>query len=220
MTGFPDHNLPIGNASFIVTRCTGSLLPPGPYLIYANAVFEACRLYDDEFDCFAVTLAPPPSHSAESYDYSPHCTLSMNGRFKTVAVPSRLSAGQSDNKPLAGLRIAVKDNLKLASIGSTNGNWAFAESHLAEQETARYARLLVKAGARIVVKTKMTSFASGEEPTDQWIDYHCPFNPRGDAYQKPGSSSSGAAACLAAYPWIDISIGTDSNQGSTPCHQY
>ena len=41
-------------------------------------------------------------------------------------------------------------------------------------------------------------------------DYIAPFNPRGDAYQSPSSSSSGSAAAQAAYPWIDFTIATDT----------
>ena len=211
MTPFPERDFNIGNRSIKVVRCSGSLLPSGPYFVYDNKIFDACRLYDDNLDCFAVTLLPTSSSFSEHGDFFPNRTTSKNGRWKTIAVSSRLCTQRSKNKPLAGLRIAVKDNVKLAGIDTTNGNRAFAELHSKEQETARYVYTLIEKGARIVGKTKTTSFASGEEPTDQWIDFHCPINPRGDTYQKPGSSSSGAAASLAAYHWLDISIGTDCN---------
>ena len=45
-------------------------------------------------------------------------------------------------------------------------------------------------------------------------DYLAPFNPRGDGYQSPSSSSSGSAVASAAYPWLDFTIGTDTG-GST-----
>ncbi|CAF9916091.1 MAG: hypothetical protein HETSPECPRED_002755 [Heterodermia speciosa] len=56
----------------------------------------------------------------------------------------------------------------------------------------------------------MTNFASSDEPPDQWIDDIRPTNPRGDQYQSPSSSSSGAAATLAGYSWLDQSIGADT----------
>jgi Asp-tRNA(Asn)/Glu-tRNA(Gln) amidotransferase A subunit family amidase len=37
-----------------------------------------------------------------------------------------------------------------------------------------------------------------------------PFNPRGDGYQTPSSSSSGSAAAAAGYDWLDFTIGTDT----------
>lgn len=41
-------------------------------------------------------------------------------------------------------------------------------------------------------------------------DYLAPFNPRGDSYQSPSSSSAGSAVASAAYPWLDFTIGTDT----------
>ena len=37
-----------------------------------------------------------------------------------------------------------------------------------------------------------------------------PFNPRGDSYQSPSSSSTGSAVAAAAYTWLDFTIGTDT----------
>lgn len=105
----------------------------------------------------------------------------------------------------------MKDNFRLAGVKTTMTSRAFIELYSVDSETAAYVSMLMEMGAIIVGKTRMCSFAAGEEPTDQWIDFHCPFTPRGDAYQSPGSSSSGAAASLAGYPWLDYSIGTDSN---------
>lgn len=68
---------------------------------------------------------------------------------------------------------------------------------------------LIKLGAVIMGKTKMTSFASPEEPTDQWVDFHCLVNPRGDRYQSPSSGSTGAGTSLAGYNWLNFSIAGD-----------
>lgn len=137
-------------------------------------------------------------------------TVSPDGIWKYVAVPSRLYAKPSDQSPLAGLRVSIKDNFKISGIKTTMTNRSFTELYTVETETAEYVVRLIELGAIIVGKSKMCSFAAGEDPTDQWIDFHCPFNPRGDSYQSPGGSSSGAAASLAGYPWLDYSIGTDS----------
>ena len=42
------------------------------------------------------------------------------------------------------------------------------------------------------------------------FDYLAPFNPRGDGYQKPSSSSTGSAVACAGYNWLDFAIGTDT----------
>lgn len=86
---------------------------------------------------------------------------------------------------------------------------AFADFHGASKTSAPAIQELIAKGAVIVGKTKTVQFASGESPMD-WIDYHCPFNPRGDGYFTASGSSTGSAAGLAAYDWLDITIGTDS----------
>lgn len=50
--------------------------------------------------------------------------------------------------------------------------------------------------------------ASANQPTR--FDYLAPFNPRGDGYQVPSSSSTGSAVASAAYTWLDFTIGTDT----------
>jgi Asp-tRNA(Asn)/Glu-tRNA(Gln) amidotransferase A subunit family amidase len=86
---------------------------------------------------------------------------------------------------------------------------AYTELNDADEKNANYVNKLIKLGAIVIGKTKMTAFASSDEPTDQWVDFHCPTNPRGDRYQSPSGSSSGAAASLAGYPWLDYAIAGD-----------
>ena len=136
--------------------------------------------------------------------------MAPDGVYKSAAVPSRLYAMTSQEKPLAGMRITIKDNFALAGIKSTMTNRAYTELYGPKKESAVQVQKLLDLGAVIVGKTKMSAFASAEEPTDQWIDYHCPFNPRGDMYQSPSGSTNGGAAALAGYHWLDFSIGTDS----------
>lgn len=57
---------------------------------------------------------------------------------------------------------------------------------------------------------KPSQFANGETATADWVDYHSPFNPRGDGYQDPSSSSSGAGASIASYEWLDLAVGSDT----------
>jgi Asp-tRNA(Asn)/Glu-tRNA(Gln) amidotransferase A subunit family amidase len=42
------------------------------------------------------------------------------------------------------------------------------------------------------------------------LDIHYPWNPRGDGYLTAASSSSGSAAAITAYDWLDITIGSDT----------
>ena len=118
-------------------------------------------------------------------------SIGPNGSGMSVAVPSRLYHRPCPSKPLAGVRIGIKDNFKLAGTKSAVGNRAFLNTYDEDEETAAFIKTLIDLGAIIVGKTKMTAFASGEKPID-WFDFQCPFNPRGDGYQDPSSSSSGA----------------------------
>lgn len=75
---------------------------------------------------------------------------------------------------------------------------------------------LVTGGAHILGLTKLSSMVAREEPMDA-VDYLTSFNPRADGYQSPTGSSSGSAASVAAYDWVDCGIGTDtSGSGRRP----
>lgn len=130
--------------------------------------------------------------------------------WRTVAVPSRLYSQPSTQYPLAGKRISVKDNFELAGMKIALSNKSYLATYDASNTTAEVVESLIAKGAIIVGKTKMCAFATVENPTDQWIDFQCPFNPRGGGYLHPGGSSTGAGAALAGYKWLDHSIGSDS----------
>lgn len=132
-----------------------------------------------------------------------------DGLTKAIAVPSRLYHKAYPEKPFAGARTALKDIFSLEGVKTTMMSRSYTELFGPDTSSAEYVRKLLSLGAVIVGKTKMTQFASSDEPTDQWIDFHCPVNPRGDQYQSPSGSSSGAAAALAGYTWLDQSVGGD-----------
>ncbi|KAG9504818.1 hypothetical protein J7337_004796 [Fusarium musae] len=77
-----------------------------------------------------------------------------------------------------------------------------------DEQSADYTKKLINMGAVIVGKTKTTSFASPEEPTDQ------------DGYQSPSSSSTGAATSLEGYEWQDFSIADSAGsvRAPAPCN--
>ena len=92
------------------------------------------------------------------------------------------------------------------------GSKAYEKFHDTCTQTAPVVQELIDKGAVIVGKTKTVQFASGMAARD-WFDYQCPFNPRGDGYLEPDCSSSGSAAATAAYGWLDIAVGSDSEFG-------
>ncbi|KAI1122276.1 amidase signature domain-containing protein [Nemania abortiva] len=186
----------------------GSHVPSGPYFLCGHVIFQAWKIYVDYFSSFQTAVLPV---LGSPYHFRSLDSVGPDGLGLSVAVPSRLySLGRKDKKkPLAGLRIAIKDNFRLEGVRCSMGCRSFLATYGPDPETADYVKTLIDLGACIVGKTKMTAFASSEKPCDWW-DYQCPFNPRGDQHLTPGGSSTGSATATAAYPWLDICIGSDT----------
>ena len=88
-------------------------------------------------------------------------------------------------------------------------NRAFYAVSSPAQTTAPAIQKLLDAGAVMVGSTKSSSMISREDPVEA-VDFQAPFNPRGDGYQSPAGSSSGSAAAVASYDWLDFTVGSDS----------
>lgn len=112
-------------------------------------------------------------------------------------------------KPLAGMRVGVKDVLDLKGVHTGNGNRAFAQCYPPANHSADFIDVMIRQGAIIVGKTKTVEFAGEQEVVADWVDYSYPFNPRGDSYLGATGSSTGSAAAIASYQWLDITLGTD-----------
>ncbi|KZO91038.1 amidase signature enzyme, partial [Calocera viscosa TUFC12733] len=134
--------------------------------------------------------------------------------FETLAipVPSRVYYinQTTPERPLTGVRIGVKDIYDVAGIKTGCGNRAFWELYPPRSNNSNPVQRLIDQGAIIVGKTKTSQFANGETATADWVDQISPFNPRGDGYQDPSSSSSGSGAGMGAYSWLDHAIGSDT----------
>lgn len=90
-----------------------------------------------------------------------------------VAVPSRLASQKTSQLPMAGIRVAVKDNLDLRGVRTSLSSRPYFETFEQKTKTAPCIQKLVEAGAVIVGKAKMTLFATWEEPTES-VDYPAP----------------------------------------------
>ncbi|KAI1121395.1 putative amidase [Nemania abortiva] len=186
--------------------------PDGPYFLRQGyQLFQAWRLYPDIQDSFIIPFIPFGTSNHEGLSLRP-LDVRLEGVWTAIVVPSRLYSKKSPSMPLAGMRFSVKDNFKISGIPTTQSNRAWCELYKGkpEHETAAYVRKLIELGAVFVGKPKMCSFAASEEATDQWIDFHASFNPRGDGYQTPSGSTTGGGTSLAAYEWLDYSVGTDT----------
>ncbi|KAI0177538.1 amidase signature domain-containing protein [Pestalotiopsis sp. NC0098] len=182
-------------------------IPTGPYFIniFSGEVHQAYRLYEDFAGAFLEPLVQQPDGKFQTLSAHVQSSSSL-----TIGVPSRLYFTRTSEKPLAGVRVGVKDLYDLAGVKSSRGNRAWYGLYPPSNVTAPAIQNLIDAGAVIVGTQKLSQFANGENPTADWVDYHAPFNPRGDGYQNPSSSSSGAGASVASYEWLDVAVGSDT----------
>lgn len=193
------------SSSTILSGTASSELPPGPYFMTAAGhIHEAWRLFSDVQGAFTESAI---ANGDGSYSVMPAYT---EGQSQAIAVPSRLYFTKSAEKPLAGVRIGIKDIYDIKGLRTSNGNRAWYWLYPPANNTAPPVQNLIEAGAIIVGKMVTSQFANGETATADWVDYHAAFNPRGDGYQDTSSSSSGCGAGTASYSWLDVTLGSDT----------
>lgn len=110
----------------------------------------------------------------------------------------------SDNGPLAGKTVAIKDNVCLAGIPMLNGS-AIMEGYVPDEDATIVTRLL-DAGAVIVGKTNVPGFCFDGGGLTGYPEPE-PVNPH-DRERLPGASSSGSGVVVANGE-VDIAIGGD-----------
>ncbi|KAK0621468.1 amidase signature domain-containing protein [Bombardia bombarda] len=216
-----DQHVPVDLASYLdehdLLLCiVASDIPlaQGPYFAVDRRLHQAWRLYPDHLGAFASSVVPDDNTDIPRSEDSPRFTAFQSNAFAgltgSVAVPSRLYFKQTPQLPLNGARISLKDNIHLNGVETTLGSRAYTELYGKQNTTAEFVKVLIKHGAVIVGKTKLSAFAGAELPPNMCIDYFPPWNPRGDGYQGPSGSSSGAAASVAGYRWVDYALCTDT----------
>jgi allophanate hydrolase len=123
--------------------------------------------------------------------------------FISEATSTDLAAAASTDGPLAGRRLAVKDNIDVVGFPTTAGCPGYA---YAPTESAPVVSRLVAAGATVVGKTNLDQFATGLVGTRS--PYGVVPNSCNPAYVSGGSSSGSAVAV--ALGMADLALGTDT----------
>ena len=127
-------------------------------------------------------------------------TLALDAAARTDAARA---AGESLG-PLAGVPVAIKDNMNLLGTRTTCASRMLASYESAY--TATCVQRLLDAGATPIGKTNMDEFAFGS--TTDSSAFH-PTNNPWDVARVPGGSSGGSAAAVAAGE-VSLALGSDT----------
>ncbi len=120
---------------------------------------------------------------------------------EAASIDARADAGE--RLPLAGIVVAVKDNIDVAGLATTAGARSFA--YTPEHDAPAVARLRA-AGALVIGKTNLDQFATG------LVGTRSPFGAVRNAWDPSrisGGSSAGSAVAV-ALGIVDIALGTDT----------
>ncbi len=137
-------------------------------------------------------------------------TLKFHPSDKVNAFITTLSEVSYENGPLAGVTVAIKDNISTKGIETTCAS-TILKGYIPPYD-AHVISLLRSAGAAIVGKTNMDEFGMGT--TTENSAFGPTLNPC-DPDRVPGGSSGGSAAAVAA-GLCDMALGSDTG-GSIRC---
>ncbi|KAK2747761.1 hypothetical protein FQN57_001791 [Myotisia sp. PD_48] len=203
---------PYNTSSVYITPISSRTINDGPYFLHMGNLHPAYRLVPDYNGAFTVATVP----TEDPYCYKSLDAAAWGEMFPTsltAAVPSRLYHKPTAEKPFAGTRIGIKDIMDLCGLRTGASSRENVQLRDTRKQNAEIIQKLLKLGFIIIGKLKTTQFADSEWPTCDYVDYHAPFNPRGDGYQTTNGSSSGSATAMATYQWLDLTLGTDTLSG-------
>jgi 2-dehydropantoate 2-reductase len=171
----------------------------------AEALLGACRGPNVRRTLMLVQAIEDGRRHCESENLellAAYARLETDGPRLNAVITTLEPAERSVDGPLHGVPVAVKDNIDVRGVATTNASTVGVPPP-AERDAEVVARLRA-AGAELLCKTNLLEYAAGSvNPT-----YGMTFNPL-DPSRTSGGSSSGSAALVAAGV-CDYALGTDT----------
>lgn len=133
-----------------------------------------------------------------------YLTINREGALRAAAAMDGEIQSAINEKPLAGIPIAIKDNMCTEGIRTTCGSRILG--NYVPQYSATAVKKLEAAGAIIVGKTNLDEFAMGGSTENS--AFGPARNPHNPEYV-PGGSSGGSAVAVAA-DHVPVSLGSDT----------
>lgn len=173
-------------------------------LMSMTAVEIGKKIKAGEVTVMEATEAALARIQALDSDYNCFVTVDAEGARKQAEVVQKKIGDGELTGPLAGVPVAIKDNMCTKGLLTTCSSKILSNFH--PTYTAEAVVQLEKAGAVIVGKTNMDEFAMGS--TTETSYYGETKNPW-DITKVPGGSSGGSAAAVAAEE-VPYALGSDT----------
>lgn len=156
-------------------------------------------------ECSAVEILSDVNEQIKASEGKIGAYITINEEAEIIAKSVDRAIGKGEQiSPLAGIPIAVKDNISTKGIKTTCGS-KMLENYVPPYNATAVEKIL-NVGMIITGKTNMDEFAMGSSTETSY--FHVTHNPH-DLRYVPGGSSGGSAAAVASGEAI-VSLGSDT----------